>query len=80
MKKFKLNLWSQDEKKRHHANSESAVIDGVDGEQGQHPRQKIFFGIKNYLHQFYLASPTNPFADDVPAALAGGGGGAWLVF
>lgn len=57
MKKFTLNLWSNDEKK---GKPESAVIDGVDGQSGGR-----FFGIKSYLHQFYLASPTsvNHFLD-----------------
>jgi len=83
MKKFKLNLWSNDEKKKQQAEAgkaESAVIDGVDGE-GRHHGGKMFFGIKSYLHQFYLASPTsgNPFIDDVEPAIAGSGGGAWYL-
>jgi len=81
MKKFKLNLWSNDEKKKQQAGKpESAVIDGVDGSEGQHHGGKMFFGIKSYLHQFYLASPTsgNPFIDDVEPAMASGGG-AWYL-
>jgi len=79
MKKFKLNLWSNDEKKKHNNHPESAVIDGVDGEGRPHGGPKIFFGIKSYLHQFYLASPTsgNPFIDDVEPAVASGG--AWYL-
>lgn len=77
MKKFSLNLWSNQDKKKSHQGvpAESAVIDGVDGEAGQHPRQKIFFGIKSYLHQFYLASPTNPFVEEIEP----GAGGAWYL-
>jgi hypothetical protein len=77
MKKFNLNLWSNDEKKKQQSQHETAVIDGVDGpESGRVHSGKMFFGIKSYLHQFYLTSPTNPFIDDVEPAI---GGAAWYL-
>src|SRR4051812_27762193 len=52
MRRFTLNLWpSNGAKKLVEEDQESAVIDGVDG------NGKKTFGIKHYLHQFYL-SPT----------------------
>lgn len=88
MKKFTLNLWSNEEKKKQaqavaSGKAESAVIDGVDGQQGGGGGGR-FFGIKSYLHHFYLASPTsgNPFVDDVevPTAVGQGSGTTWFVF
>ncbi|KAI1720958.1 neurensin domain-containing protein [Ditylenchus destructor] len=87
MKKFTLNLWSNEEKKKQAqavaaGKAESAVIDGVDGQQGGGGGGR-FFGIKSYLHHFYLASPTsgNPFVDDVevPTAVGQGSGTTWYL-
>lgn len=86
MRKFSLNLlpssWGislvKDEKK---LAKESAVIDGVDIGAGGigcgvGSASKVF-GIKSYLHHFYLASP-NATLEDLETN-NGGAGSAWYL-
>jgi hypothetical protein len=63
MRKFTLNLWPAGGKYNSNEDKESAVIDGVDG------NGKKTFGIKHYLHQFYLS----PTVEEVEGA------GAWYL-
>jgi hypothetical protein len=65
MKKFSLKLWPRSTTDQAEQSEEPSVVDGITLGEGKR------FGIKSYLHQFYLSSPT---IDELESP------GAWQVY